>query len=58
MLIKIVTLFLVFIVVMASVQRWLGRRPNRRSIDLLRCPRCKRIRTGTQPCSCDTNKDP
>lgn len=56
MLLKIVTLFLVFMVVMASIHRWIGRRAERRSIDLLRCPACKGIRTGTGPCRCGKEK--
>lgn len=44
MLLRVVVLFLIFMLVMASVQKLLGVRRERRSaMDRLRCPRCKRI---------------
>lgn len=54
MLLKIVALFLVFMVVMASVQKLLrrGKPPRGTAIDRLRCPACKRIRVSASPGPC------
>jgi hypothetical protein len=52
MLLKVVALFLVFMVVMASLQKLLGRNRGPKGIDRLRCPRCKRIKVSRGPCSC------
>lgn len=54
MLLKVVALFLVFILVMASVQKLLrgGRAPKRPMIDRLRCPACKRIQFAEKPAPC------
>lgn len=55
MVLKIVALFLVFMVVMAAVQKLLrrGRPPKHKALDRLRCPTCKRIRiaSGAGPCT-------
>lgn len=55
MLLKVVALFLVFMVVMASVQKLLGlgKPPGRKAIDRLRCARCKRIRISQNPAPCE-----
>lgn len=54
MLLKVVALFLVFMVVMASVQKLLrlGKPPRRKAIDRLRCPTCKRIQISANPGPC------
>ncbi|MFN3954593.1 MAG: hypothetical protein ACK4LQ_09075 [Pararhodobacter sp.] len=54
MLLKVVALFLVFIVVMASVQKLLrgGAARRRPMIDRLRCPTCKRIQIAERPAPC------
>lgn len=51
-MLKVVALFLVFMVVMASLQKLLGRNRGPKGIDRLRCPRCKRIKVSRGPCSC------
>lgn len=56
MLLKAVTLFLVFMVVMASVYKLLGRKQQARSIDTLRCPRCKKIKLSRGPCPCPPSR--
>lgn len=45
MLLRIVALFLIFMLVMGAVHKLLRGRaePRRRAIDRLRCPLCKRI---------------
>lgn len=55
MLLKIVALFLVFMVVMASVQKLLGRGkpPGQRALDRLRCRACKRIQIAANPAPCN-----
>lgn len=59
MLLKIVALFLVFMLVMASVQKLLRRGgrldgpPGRKAIDKLRCPTCRRIRVSENAAPCD-----
>lgn len=55
MILKIITLFLVFMVVMGAVHKFLF--PNRRGVsDLLRkprkCPDCGRFMIGTDRCGC------
>jgi len=54
MLLKVVALFLVFMVVMASLQKvlGLGKPPGRKAIDRLRCPKCRRIRISQSPSPC------
>lgn len=58
MLLKIVTLFLVAMVVMAAARTWLrgGRLPGPRGrtdmLARLRCPTCGRIRISDQPGPC------
>lgn len=57
MLIRIVILFLLFILVMGMVQKFFrplsGSRGARRStIDTLRCPTCKRINLTSSPAPC------
>ncbi|KPQ06716.1 MAG: Cytochrome C biogenesis protein [Rhodobacteraceae bacterium HLUCCA12] len=55
MLLKIVALFLVFMVVMASLQKFLrlGKPPRHKAIDRLRCPKCKRIRVSQSAAPCE-----
>ncbi len=59
MLLKIVSLFLVFIVVMASLQKFLrpgnrlGGAGGRKGIDRLRCATCKRIHVSENPAPCE-----
>lgn len=60
MLLKIVALFLVFMLVMASVQKWLrggrGRLPGRdrkSALDRLRCATCRRILISDKPGPCE-----
>lgn len=53
MLLKVVALFLLFILVMGAVQKLLlGRRPRRSAMDRLRCPQCKRIQIGKNAGPC------
>jgi hypothetical protein len=59
MLLKVVALFLVFMIVMASVQKLLrggkelpGSR-KRKALDRLRCPKCRRIQIAEKPGPCD-----
>ena len=60
MLLKIVALFLIFMLVMASVQKFLrgggrglpgGRKRN--ALDRLRCPKCRRIQIAEKPGPCE-----
>jgi hypothetical protein len=55
MLLKIVSIFLIFMIVMGAVQKLLrGRREGqRKAIDQLRCPQCKRIQISSAPAPCD-----
>ncbi|MCC6002669.1 MAG: hypothetical protein JJU19_17695 [Pararhodobacter sp.] len=55
MLLKVVSIFLIFMLVMASVQKLfgLGRPPGRTALDRLRCPNCKRVNMGGKPAPCD-----
>lgn len=53
MLIRIVILFLIFMLVMAMVQRALsGRGARKPTIDRLRCPTCKRVNLSNTPAPC------
>lgn len=54
MLLKVVALFLVFMVVMASLQKLLrlGKPPKQKAIDRLRCPKCRRIQISANPGPC------
>lgn len=54
MLLKVVALFLIFMIVMASVQKLLrlGKPPKHKAIDRLRCPKCKRIQICANPGPC------
>jgi hypothetical protein len=56
MLLKAVALFLVFMVVMASIHRFTGRKSRQLGIDNLRCPRCKKIRLSRGPCPCSPSR--
>jgi hypothetical protein len=59
MLLKVVALFLIFMIVMASVQKFLrggktlpgGRK--RTALDRLRCAKCRRILIAEKPGPCD-----
>lgn len=55
MLLKVVSIFLIFMLVMASLQKLLrlGRPPGRTALDRLRCPTCKRVNMGGTPTPCD-----
>jgi cytochrome c-type biogenesis protein CcmH/NrfF len=55
MLLKIVALFLVFMIVMGAVQKLLrgGSEPQRKAIDRLRCPVCRRIQISQSSAPCD-----
>jgi hypothetical protein len=50
MLIKAVTIFLVFIAVLAMFGRL--RLPGAKRLSAMRCPKCGRLRIGKGPCSC------
>jgi cytochrome c-type biogenesis protein CcmH/NrfF len=54
MLLKIVTLFLIFMIVMGAVQKLLRGRTERqrKAIDRLRCPVCRRIEIARNPSPC------
>jgi len=54
-LLKVVALFLVFMLVMASVQKLLrgGKGRDRKAIDRLRCPKCSRIRITAGNTACE-----
>lgn len=53
MLLKIVAIFLIFIVVMGAVQKLLlGRKTQGSAMDRLRCPRCKRIQIASTAGPC------
>ncbi|MCZ7677099.1 MAG: hypothetical protein M5U35_16255 [Roseovarius sp.] len=52
-IVKIVTLFLVFMVVLAMFGRL--RFPGQKRLDAARCPRCGRFRLGRSRCACGTN---
>ncbi|MGH1454596.1 MAG: hypothetical protein ACRBBV_15630 [Paracoccaceae bacterium] len=54
MLIKAVTLFLLFMGVMAMFGKW--KFPGQKKLDAARCPRCKRLRIGKGPCPCKSVK--
>ena len=56
MLLKAVALFLVFMVVMASIHRFMGRKSRPPGIDSLRCPRCKKIKLSPGPCPCPPSR--
>jgi len=55
MLLKIVSIFLIFMIVMGAVQKLLRGRSERQRkvIDQLRCPVCKRIQIAQSPRPCD-----
>jgi len=55
MLLKIVSLFLIFMIVMGAVQKLLRGRSEhqRKAIDRLRCPVCKRIQIAQNPAPCN-----
>ncbi|MCB1390711.1 MAG: hypothetical protein KDK12_16475 [Rhodobacteraceae bacterium] len=61
MLVRVILLFLVFMVVMAMIQKALrpGRRlrdrPRPEALDRLRCPTCKRITLTETPAPCGRN---
>lgn len=58
MLIRVVVLFLIFMLAMAMIQKALrpGRRlgggTKRSALDRLRCPTCKRVSLGQNPTPC------
>ena len=56
MILRVVILFLLFIVIMAMIQKAL--RPNRKgkrpkALDRLRCPTCKRVNFSDSPAPCE-----
>ncbi len=50
MLVKAVTLFLIFMAVLAMFGRL--RLPGRKRLETARCPECGRLRIGKGPCAC------
>lgn len=50
MLVKIVTLFLIFMAVLAMFGRL--RLPGQKRLSTRRCPECGRLRIGKGPCAC------
>lgn len=53
MILRAVILFLLFIVIMAMLQKALtGRRSRLTSMDRLRCPDCRRVNLSTKPTRC------
>lgn len=50
MIVKAVTLFLIFIVVLAMFGKL--RLPGRKHLSSARCPKCGRPRIGKSPCTC------
>lgn len=50
MIVKAVTLFLIFIAVLAMFGRL--RLPGQKRLSAQRCPKCRRLRIGKGPCSC------
>ena len=50
MIVKAVTLFLIFIAVLAMFGRL--RLPGRTRLEARRCPECGRLRIGKGPCAC------
>ena len=62
MLLKVVALFLVFMIVMASLQKFLRRHGlsdklpgarKRKALDRLRCAKCRRILIAEKPGACE-----
>lgn len=55
MLLKIVSIFLIFMIVMGAIQKVLRGRGERqrKAIDRLRCPACKRIQIAANPAPCE-----
>lgn len=59
MLIRVVVLFLLFMVVMGMVQkalrpkRRIGAGAKRNALDAMRCPQCKRINLTSKPTPCE-----
>ncbi|WP_425099932.1 hypothetical protein [Tropicibacter sp. S64] len=54
MLVKAVSLFLIFIAVLAMFGKL--RLPGQKRIADVRCPKCGRYRIGKGPCPCNTPK--
>lgn len=53
MLIRVIVLFLLFMLVMGMIQKaFLPKRQRRSQIDRLRCPSCKRIHFSNNPGPC------
>ena len=55
MLLKVISLFLVFMLVMGALHKFfrLGKPPERKALDRLRCPRCRRINLTVSPGPCE-----
>ncbi len=54
MLIRVVVLFLLFMLILGMVQKWLRPdRPQRPTLDKLRCPTCKRVNLSNNPAPCN-----
>lgn len=57
MLFKIITLFFVFIAVLAMFGRLrLPKRGDPRRLTARKCPKCGTFRIGTGPCPCEDHK--
>lgn len=54
MFFKIITLFLVFMAVLAFFGKL--RFPGQRRIESMKCPKCGRYRIGSGPCSCERKR--
>lgn len=54
MIAKIVTLFLVFMAVLAMFGKWTV--PGQKRLQNARCAKCGRFRIGKGPCSCQSKK--
>jgi len=50
-MVKFVTLFLVFMIVMAIFGRL--RFPGQKRLEAMKCPKCGRYRIGKRGCGCD-----
>ncbi|MCB1338620.1 MAG: hypothetical protein KDK10_14585 [Maritimibacter sp.] len=50
MLLKVISLFLVFMMVLALFGRL--RFPGQKRLSSLKCPKCGRYRIGSGPCAC------
>lgn len=54
MYLKVIVLFLVFMMVLAMFGRL--RFPGQKRINSMKCPKCGRYRIGSGPCACEKEK--